>query len=393
MTELEQSTANFNKDYLVTTLPPFEGEAMYVEYNHSNTQLVACSENGDVRLFNIVDDVYTQINNFQYPAEFMKSGNPHYITRYCSFSPDGTLVVVCSKLYLVVLTTDKFTPVFEMNDIANHEQGRPIRMFTGVKFSPDSNILAIGMENKVELLDVRNNFIVESYKPPGKISQIVFHKDNMIFGGFQGVIQTIDRKTGHLLAEYNCCLNPYNHLRDMSITPNGLLFVCLYNLFPLVLNPDNLTPVPAPPKPKATQSAELVPAEGAAENVLMAISFPVFFAVKHINPYLSVTSGGIHGYRLWNMLTFEPIFHYTQFDNGYHSGMADFAIFRAFSPNNQHIALCCNNEVRIIKTPMYGVGSQFDKLKQMAVVLKKSHPDFVNVELNDTILHSIAEFV
>ena len=365
MTDFEQMSKEFTDNFVATRLQ-FESETTNVNFNHNGKLMVGCSEGGEVKLFD-VEDNYNVLKTYQHPADPDLKEELH-ITRYARFSPDGTFIAVASKVHLVVLSVDTFQPVFTLSDLemvpANKDN---IRMFCGVSFSSEGDYMAVGMKNRVDVFDVRNDFsLVSTYEAKDKISQILFYNDKLIFGGFYGVIQTVDRATKQVMAEYNFKEKEQDHLRDMSITPNGFLFLCLYALGPQVLNPDSLEVVSK-----------------------MDIPYPVFFAHKHLNKDITVTSGGIRAYQQWNMNTYKPIDKFEHYEDGYHASQTD-GFFRDFSPDNRVIALCAEKEIRILYTPVVAISKLTSKLGDETATLMDTDPDFQDVQINEDVLYAMA---
>lgn len=365
MTEFEQMKTEFTSNFVAKTLI-FNTDTTNVQFNYNGSLMAGCSENGDVNLYDVEND-------FALIRSYTNNSDPDlkdelYMTRYVHFSPDNNYLVVCSKLRLAVLNLNDFSEVFVLSDIEMMPAGKDhIRMFTGINFCPTGDFLAIGMNNRVDIFDTRNGFTqVATYNAPPKVICIVFHNDKLIFGSAYDGITLVDRITKEVLATYNFKTKEQDHLRYMDLTPRGALFLSLYACNPRTLNPDTLEVIHE-----------------------FDIPYPVFFKHRHLNNDITIASGGIRGWQQFNHLTGKAINKFEHYEDGYHASMTD-CFLRDLSPDNRYIAVCGENEIRILYTPMIGICKMTSKIAEKTSELIANDPDFEDVQVNSDVIYSMA---
>lgn len=365
MTEFEQMKTEFTSNFVAKTLT-FNTETTNVQFNHNGTLMAACSEGGEVNLYDVENDFallrsYKNISDPDLKEEL-------YMTRYVQFSPDNTYLVVCSKLRLAVLNLSDFSEVFVLSDVELMPAGKDnIRMFTGVSFNPNGDYLAVGMNKRVDIFDTRNGFApVATYDAPPKVICVVFHGDKLIFGSAYDGLTLVDRSTKAVLATYVFKTKDQDHLRYMDMTPRGTLFLSTYGCNPRTVNPDTL---------EVIQEFD--------------IPYPVFFKHRHLNEDITIASGGIRGWQQFNHSTGKPIDKFEHYEDGYHASMTD-CFQRDLSPDNRFIAVCGEKEVRVLYTPQIGISKMTGKISEQTDALVATDPDFEDVQVNDDVLYAMA---
>lgn len=367
-TEFDQAKADFYKNF-ITKILKFKSDTSDAHFNYNTTLVAGVSEEGEVNLYDIENDfaLLRSYNNVWDPSA-TEDTNPLYMTRYVRFSPDNNYLVVCSKLRLVVLKVSDFSEVFVLSDVEMMPHGKDhIRMFTGVSFNESGSILAVATHHNVHLYDAHNRFaLVETYDSPPKVICVIFHGDKLIFGSAYDGITLVDRASKKCLATYVFKTKDQDHLRYMDMTPRGAVFLSLYALNPRTLNPDTLEVIHEFDIPYAT-----------------------FFKHRHINDNITVASGGIRGWQQFNHATGKYIEQFTVYEDGYHASSND-CFQRDLSPDNRFIAVCGQDEIRIIYTPQFGVSKMIGTITEETERLVETDPDFKDVQLNEDVLYKMA---
>lgn len=378
---VEESEPSYDiSNYIEKTLP-FPTNTVNTCYSPNGKLLVGCTLDGVVRLFD-VEHMYQLIGEYQHSryhidaesdAENINPAKKLHFTQCLAFSPNSKWLVIANQLHLVILDASDLTakPLFSISDMDKLPNVDATRKFCSATFNKDGSVLAIGMHNSVCLLNVLDNFVnVLTFPAIGKVTQFIFHENDYIIASQDGPVQRISA-TCVVLATYAYRVRETTHLMHMSISPRGLLCCGYYDHEPQVLNPLTLEVV-----------------------ATLQLYYPVTMRLTHLNADVMVTSGGIRGYTLWDMNTFEQIKKFEEFNTSYH--MSDAKHYegnrRSFSPDNRNIAVANNKNILVYMTPLVAHKKLSNKLSVYAAYLiDTKDPEYEGIEFDADTLITMAQ--
>jgi WD40 repeat protein len=328
---------DFNKKY-VTRKFIFPYEITCITYNNTGNLFAACDNSGLVRVFDTIDN-YKMIIDFHH----QEGNNSIY------FSPDNEYLVVMNKLTISFYRITTFKSVFTLST----------SNFTSVSF--DNKYAAIGMIDKVIIINIDDFSIIDTIECNGSVNNVIFYENYYIIGTIETRIFLVDKITKNIIVNYNNIIDERFKLTVMKIV-NDKLLCCYYGKEPEILNPNDLSLI-----------------------MRVDMTYPVIKCILQINDKFVALSGGLWGYILLNMDTYEIVEPNVTYSEGFIDSLYEFT-HRAIDPHGEYIATAGNNVVSLVWTPEYVI--KYTEQKLLSLIEKH----MININYNEETLSKIAEY-